>query len=969
VLGIFTISRAKAKIILSLLLISILIIIGFYSLSTYQKNLLIDTRFEQLVSLREGLKAHINSYQEHTKKNLYSLSINPKIINAASKIGIEFNSLKGHDYPQVIDKGLINYYKNHYLNRVTQNIPKANPLRATEFYIPKSNTGRLLQKRYITLSDSTNYLQGYSREHDDIHIYLYKLLISNGFYDLFLIDPSGNIIYSVMKEADFATNLLTGPYKDTGLSDAFKKSSLAKEGQIFFSSFFPYEPSFNVPAAFLAMPIYNAGKYLGSIAIQLPIENINNIMTFYGNAEQAGLGKSGEAYIVGSDLTMRNDSRFLSDLTGRLVRKLHTTIGIQEVDTLAVKAGFNGSTSTSIVKDYRDITVLSAYTPFNLFGESSVLLAEIDQEEVFKDANSAVSTFIILITTVLITLLTAVILFFEKLIVAPIRKINHSLTNEIQSQEQQVIISQSLLNEYKRAVDLSALVSKADKKGIITYVNDAFCEISGYSRDELIGKNHRIIKSTKNPRSVFSNLWKTISTKKTWKGILCNRRKDGTNYYVSTTIVPLLHVNGTIKEYISIRTDISEIFYQQQKIMMQTTDVLTKLPNWQKFIELLAKESTPLIAIINIDRFSEINDYYGHTTGDKVLIRFSEVLQEFSTDEITLFRLAGDEFSLLATNNFPHASFQNTCEDIFKYLDKEPFVVDDNELIISATIGIAGSSNNAYLNAGMALRVAKESHQALVFYNKKVDFHTRHKNNILWTAKIKQAISEDRVALFVQPIVNTSTGLTNKYECLIRIIEEDGTEVSPFYFLEIAKHARLYSKLTTIIIKKSFDFFSKRTDAFSINLTIEDINNQKTVNYLKKRLVDSSIAKRLIIEIVESEGIENYEDVSAFIVDMKSLGCAIAIDDFGTGYSNFEYLIKLDPDYLKIDGSIIKNITHDDAALRITKLIADFSKSMNFKTIAEFVCDKHIADSVKNLGIDYMQGYEYGKPKNIKDLN
>jgi c-di-GMP phosphodiesterase len=142
--------------------------------------------------------------------------------------------------------------------------------------------------------------------------------------------------------------------------------------------------------------------------------------------------------------------------------------------------------------------------------------------------------------------------------------------------------------------------------------------------------------------------------------------------------------------------------------------------------------------------------------------------------------------------------------------------------------------------------------------------------------------------------------------------------------------------------------------------------NKSTIEFIKSKLINKSISSRVIFEIVESEGIDNFEEVSLFINEMKSFGCKIAIDDFGTGYSNFEYLMKLNVDYIKIDGSFIKNIDTCKQSLIITELILTFAKKQNIKTIAEFVHSKNVLDKISQLGIDYSQGYYLGEPKEIK---
>jgi EAL domain-containing protein (putative c-di-GMP-specific phosphodiesterase class I) len=229
--------------------------------------------------------------------------------------------------------------------------------------------------------------------------------------------------------------------------------------------------------------------------------------------------------------------------------------------------------------------------------------------------------------------------------------------------------------------------------------------------------------------------------------------------------------------------------------------------------------------------------------------------------------------------------------------------------------------------------------------------------------KIKSAIEEDRIVPYFQGIVDNSTRQIVKYEALIRLVESNGTVLSPFWFLEHAKKSKLYDKLTRIMIQKTFAVFEQNNYEFSLNLTVQDIISDETREILYQILESSPAAKRVIFEIVESEGIVNYEEVIDFILNVKQFGCKIAIDDFGTGYSNFSYLSKLDVDYIKIDGSLIKNINQDNDHLYTVESILFFAQRKGIKTIAEFVEDESIFDKVVELGIDYSQGYLFSTPQ------
>lgn len=202
----------------------------------------------------------------------------------------------------------------------------------------------------------------------------------------------------------------------------------------------------------------------------------------------------------------------------------------------------------------------------------------------------------------------------------------------------------------------------------------------------------------------------------------------------------------------------------------------------------------------------------------------------------------------------------------------------------------------------------------------------------------------------------------------MRLIEEDGQVISPFEFLEVAKRTRLYHQITTRVIKKAFMALNQIHRPISINLTVDDILNDETRTYLIHMLKDSEHSSNLIIELVESDGIENFEPIKAFIDEVKSFGVRIAIDDFGTGYSNFEYLFKLDADFIKIDGSLIRNIDQDDNHFKVVQTIVNFAHKAHFKVIAEFVANEAIQQRILQLGIEFSQGYYICPPKFIDEI-
>jgi len=250
-----------------------------------------------------------------------------------------------------------------------------------------------------------------------------------------------------------------------------------------------------------------------------------------------------------------------------------------------------------------------------------------------------------------------------------------------------------------------------------------------------------------------------------------------------------------------------------------------------------------------------------------------------------------------------------------------------------------------------------------IIYSKDLQLEKFYENNRIWAVRIKNALNDDRIVPFYQAIYNTKTKKIEKYECLVRLIGKDGKVYSPFYFLDIAKKSRQYLLITKKVIEKSFEYFKDKDFEFSINLTLEDIIDKNMREFILKKLHEYNIGHKVVFEIVESEEIVDFDEINEFIANVRELGCKIAIDDFGSGYSNFAYLIKLKADYIKIDGSLIKDILTNKNSEEIVSTIINFSKKQGFKTIAEFVSSKELFDKISELGIDYVQGYYIGEPK------
>lgn len=536
------------------------------------------------------------------------------------------------------------------------------------------------------------------------------------------------------------------------------------------------------------------------------------------------------------------------------------------------------------------------------------------------------------------------------------------ITKEKQA-EQQLQRTLAFLKSHQIALEEANIITKSDLNGLITYVNDAFCKVSGYSAEEAIGRPHSIIRHPNNPKSLYQEMWETIKSKKIWKGIIKNRGKLA-DYWVDIAILPILDDKDEIVEYIAVRHDITKVI-EQQKLLdnIANTDSLTGLGSRYKLINDIEESNLPALAILNIDKFSQINDLYGHVVGDNVIKQFSHRLSEVKNDKlIGIYHINGDEFVLLHKNILKDDFIEKLIQ-IKTKLDEIKIIIDKEDFSLSFSIGVSFEEKEHILEtADMALKIAKKENKSLIIYRDEISLNKEYENNLKWTKKIKEAIETNKIIPIFQPIMDNLTGKIAKYESLVRMEEEDNL-ISPYFFLEISKKTKQYIHITKIMIEKSFEKFKNINTKFSINITIEDILNDEIKSFIYAMLESYKIGNRVIFEIVESESIEKFEQVYEFIKQIKSYGCKIAIDDFGTGYSNFEYLVKLEADYIKIDGSLIKNIDTSYTSFMVVKNIVQFSKDLGMKTIAEFVENEAIFKKVNEIGIDYSQGYYFSKPQ------
>lgn len=434
----------------------------------------------------------------------------------------------------------------------------------------------------------------------------------------------------------------------------------------------------------------------------------------------------------------------------------------------------------------------------------------------------------------------------------------------------------------------------------------------------------------------------------------------------------LKNLNKILQERVNHATDelreVNEILETkieettQQLISQSFEDTLTGLPNRHRLQYDMSKHRYTVLAILNIHNFKEINDFFGFNIGDDLIRQMGQWLQALNLNP---YRLSGDEFVILMDEEWTEESLKTLFERLLISLENHPFTIGEENIALSITIGIDKGKEITLSHADIAIHRAKEHGQSIGFYDRTSEVEKQYLNNIQLAATIHKALNSGRIICFYQPIVSCKTGKIDKYETLVRMIDETAQIIPPMNFLKIAQKTRLYSHITKTVIEHACHTFKERTEEFSVNLSIRDMTDPATIRFIEETIVETDTAHRIVFEILESEGIDNFNELAHFITRMKHLGARIAIDDYGTGYSNIENILKLEIDYLKIDGSLIKDLLDEPKHAILVRSIADFSAKLGIRTIAEYVENEEIYQIVKQFGITYSQGYYTGKPQTL----
>lgn len=549
--------------------------------------------------------------------------------------------------------------------------------------------------------------------------------------------------------------------------------------------------------------------------------------------------------------------------------------------------------------------------------------------------------------------------------------------------------------EYEKELEIASIVFKhssdgiliSDKNNKIVSVNKSFEALTGYSKEEVVGKDPKFLSSGWGDKEFYKKMWSELLTNNFWSSNLRDRRKDGSIYEVEQSIICVRDKNNKIINYIAISHDITEAKNREDEIhQLAFYDFLTKLPNAKLFkqeVETYLKSSHYnseefAILFLDLDNFKWVNDSLGHQAGDLLLIEMASKLKEIISRDSILSRLGGDEFIILAPyeNLFTISQLANTILETVK----EPIKLHDKEVNVSWSIGISlypqnGENYNDLLkNADAAMYEAKDKGKnTFRYFNDAMNQDALYRLEL--DTKLRQAIANNSFFLNYQPKYSYAHKKTIGVEALIRWIDKDFGFIPPDKFIPIAEESNYINKIGSWVIEQSLHdlkIINQKLSfpiTMSINVSGKQLEDDGFYDEVKRLLDESGVEPSLVeFEITETSIMQNIQCVIEILKKIKKLGVKLSVDDFGTGYSSMSYLKKLPIDTLKIDREFVKELESDADSKSIVKAIMALAKSLSLQTVAEGVENEEQKDILEIIDCDMLQGYLYSKPLSLDDL-
>lgn len=421
-------------------------------------------------------------------------------------------------------------------------------------------------------------------------------------------------------------------------------------------------------------------------------------------------------------------------------------------------------------------------------------------------------------------------------------------------------------------------------------------------------------------------------------------------------------LNAKLRQFYQEKLEEEVVEKTQELVHQALTDDLTGLFNRKKLNLKLNKSGKKILMLLNIDNFDNINATYGYSRGDLIMKKIAHFLRDNLHPKGSIFRLGHDEFVFLFTS-IKLSEVKEYAKTLQHLISQQPITYDEIVVKFTATIVLAEGETNLLRNVHIAFKETRAlGKNRIGEYHHDSNFEIHQKKIFETMYILRSALENDEIIPYFQPIVDNLTSKVKKFECLARIHRHNEI-LSPAQFIEAAEVSGLLPEITRIMIEKSFKYFSNREESFSINISEHDLNDFYLIEYLQTMAKKYAISpSRVVLEVLEGVSVTGAQKSLEQLITLKGLGFQLAIDDFGAQNSNFERVHLLKVDFIKIDGSFIKQIDTNMNSYHIAKTITDFSKNVGAKVIAEYVHSESVHKKVMELGIDFSQGYYFAQP-------
>lgn len=542
-------------------------------------------------------------------------------------------------------------------------------------------------------------------------------------------------------------------------------------------------------------------------------------------------------------------------------------------------------------------------------------------------------------------------------------------------------------NELRLASTVFETTSEAifvtDTKNCIQAINPAFTHVTGYSEEEVIGRDPGFLSSGRQDASFYHRMWVQLSEKGRWQGEIWNRRKNGDLYAEWLAISAVYNNKEEICQYVAVFSDITKRKKAEELIRHQANfDALTNLPNRNLFLDRLgramvrAKRNHNQVALmfIDLDRFKSVNDTLGHNVGDLLLQEAAVRLTHSVRETDTVSRLGGDEFTIVLPDLTHGGDVEKIAQKALEQL-AEPFHISGHEIFVSGSIGITtfpqdGNEIESLLrNADTAMYRAKEAgRNGYRFFTSEMSEETQER--MVLERDLRHAIEHNEFIVHYQPVVDVATGVTISAEALVRWQHPERGLLAPGFFIAIAEETGLITQIGKIVLEQVCGQIKKwQTDPImkdirvAVNLSPRQLQNKNVVSDLEELIAEAGIsAHSLALEITETLVMQDPEGAAKLLEDIRKMGIKVYLDDFGTGYSSLNYLKRFSFDVLKIDRSFIMDVEFDEGDAALVEAIIVMAHKLGIKVVAEGVENKNQLAFVNSQNCDMIQGYYYSKP-------